>query len=83
MKIDEFNFELPEGRIARFPADRRGNSKLMVVDRKTGKISHHIFDEIVEILLDDSFLVVNRSKVIPAKLFGTIVLVCSTQMSGK
>ncbi len=72
MKINEFDFELPTERIARFPAEKRGKSKLMVVDRKTGNISHHIFDEIVDVLPDDSFLVVNRSKVVPAKLFGNV-----------
>lgn len=72
MRIDDFNFELPHERIARFPADRRGKSKLMLVDRKSGKISHHIFDEITDLLPDDGFLVVNRSKVVPAKLFGTV-----------
>ncbi len=72
MNINKFDFELPVYRIARFPADKRGNSKLMVVDRKTGKISHHIFEDIVNILPDDSFLVVNRSKVVPAKLFGMV-----------
>jgi len=52
MKINEFDFELPTERIARFPAEKRGKSKLMVVDRKTGNISHHIFDEIVDVLPD-------------------------------
>jgi S-adenosylmethionine:tRNA ribosyltransferase-isomerase len=72
MNISKFNFELPADRIARFPAQKRGKSKLMLVERKSGNISHHIFEDIVDILPDDSFLVVNSSKVIPAKLFGLI-----------
>ena len=72
MKINKFDFKLPADKIARFPANKRGHSKLMVIDRKTGNISHHIFEEILEVLPEDSFLVINRSKVIPAKLFGLI-----------
>ncbi|MCK5055882.1 MAG: S-adenosylmethionine:tRNA ribosyltransferase-isomerase, partial [Candidatus Aminicenantes bacterium] len=48
MKLKDFNFELPEGRIARFPAQKRDESKLMVVDRKKGRISHHRFKDIVQ-----------------------------------
>ena len=72
MKINEFDFDLTQDKIARFPAEKRGHSRLMIVDRKTGNISHHIFEDIVELLPDDSFLVVNRSKVVPAKLFGFV-----------
>jgi len=72
MNINKFNFELPADRIARFPAQKRGKSKLMVVERKSGNITHHIFEDIVDILPNDSFLVVNSSKVIPAKLFGLV-----------
>jgi len=72
MNINEFDFELPSDRIARFPADRREKSKLMVVDRESGDIKNYIFEDITNLLPDDSFLVVNRSKVMPAKLFGRL-----------
>jgi len=72
MKLQDFSFHLPEDRIARFPAEKRDHSKLMVVERKTGNISHHLFKDIVHLIQTDDFLVTNNSKVIPAKLFGKI-----------
>ena len=72
MKLTEFNFELPETRIARFPSKKRDESKLMLVNRKTGEISHHKFKEIVDLIDTRDFLVVNNSKVIPVRLFGQI-----------
>ena len=72
MKLQDFNFDLPEDRIARFPSEKRGESRLMVVERKTGNISHHRFDDIAGMISPDDFLVTNNSKVIPVKLFGTI-----------
>lgn len=72
MKLQDFSFHLPEDRIARFPAEKRDHSKLMVVERKTGNISHHLFKDIVHLIGDDDFLVANNSKVFPAKLFGKI-----------
>ncbi|MCP5106838.1 MAG: tRNA preQ1(34) S-adenosylmethionine ribosyltransferase-isomerase QueA, partial [bacterium] len=72
MKLQDFNFHLPEDRVARFPSDKRDESKLMLVERKTGKISHHRFKDITAMIAADDFLVVNNSKVIPVKLFGKI-----------
>ncbi len=72
MKLQDFRFELPEDRIARFPAQKRDDSRLMVVERKTGSISHHLFKDIPDLIEKDDFLVINNSRVIPAKLFGTI-----------
>ncbi|MCP4154233.1 MAG: tRNA preQ1(34) S-adenosylmethionine ribosyltransferase-isomerase QueA [bacterium] len=72
MKLENFNFNLPEERIARFPSERRDESKLMIVERKTGKISHHRFKDITQYIDASDFLVINNSQVIPVKLFGTI-----------
>lgn len=72
MKLAEFNFELPEERIARFPSQKRDRSRLMMVNRATGAISHHYFADIAGLMGEQDFLVVNDSRVIPAKLFGTI-----------
>lgn len=72
MKLQDFNFDLPEGRIARFPSEKRDESKLMVVERKTGKLFHHRFKDIAHLVNKENFLVVNNSKVFPAKLFGKI-----------
>ncbi|HLP57649.1 MAG TPA: tRNA preQ1(34) S-adenosylmethionine ribosyltransferase-isomerase QueA [Candidatus Deferrimicrobium sp.] len=72
MKLQDFNFDLPENLIARFPAEKRDESRLMVVERKSGQISHHRFKDITGLISKDDFLVVNNSKVIPVKLFGHI-----------
>ncbi len=72
MNLSEFDFSLPNDLIARFPSEKRGESRLMVVDRQTKRISHHVFAELPSLLPGDSFLVVNRSRVVPAKLFGMI-----------
>ena len=48
MKLSQFKFKLPEEQIAQYPAKNRDESRLMVIDRKTGKIEHRIFKEIIE-----------------------------------
>jgi S-adenosylmethionine:tRNA ribosyltransferase-isomerase len=72
MKLSDFNFSLPEDRIARFPAQKRDESRLMVVDRTGGTISHHLFRDLPDFIGPSDFLVVNNSKVEPVKLFGAI-----------
>ena len=68
--MSDFNFELPEERIARFPADKRSGSKLMVVNRATGEISHHIFSDLPVFLDKEDFMVMNNTKVDPVRIFG-------------
>ena len=70
MKTDDFDFELPEELIAQEPILKRDSSRLMVVDKKTGNISHHVFTDIVDLLNKGDVLVLNDTKVIPARLFG-------------
>ncbi len=72
MKLSDFNFPLPETSIAAFPAAKRDQSRLMVVNRATGVISHHLFCDIVSHTSAADFFVMNNSRVIPVKLFGTI-----------
>jgi S-adenosylmethionine:tRNA ribosyltransferase-isomerase len=72
MKLADFNFALSAERIARFPADRRDESKLMVVNRENGEISHYKFSALPELLNADDFLVMNNSRVLPARLLGKI-----------
>lgn len=72
MKLAAFNFPLPESSIAAFPAAQRDESRLMMVNRATGEISHHLFRDIVNLTSADDFFVVNNSQVVPVKLFGTI-----------
>jgi S-adenosylmethionine:tRNA ribosyltransferase-isomerase len=66
----QYYYELPEELIAQTPAEKRDNSRLMVLDRKTGKISHKHFYDIVDYLNAGDALVLNDSKVIPARLHG-------------
>lgn len=70
MRIDEFDYELPERLIAQKPADRRENSRLMVLNRSDGTIQHRHFYNILEYLNAGDCLVMNNSKVLPARLFG-------------
>lgn len=68
MKIDDFNYDLPEHYIAQTPLEPRDSSKLMVMKRTTGEISHHIFREIGDFLRPGDVLVMNNTRVIPARL---------------
>ena len=71
MNISEFDYELPVDLIAQMPADKRENSRMMVLDRVNHSISHKHFFDIVDYLDDNDVLVLNDTKVIPARLFGT------------
>ena len=70
MNINEFNYNLPEELIAQHPADKRENSRMMVLDRKSGTITHEHFYNIKSFLKKGDVLVLNNSRVIPARLFG-------------
>ena len=72
MKLSEFDFELPPELIARLPAERRDNSRLMYLQRAAGRISHHRFAELPDLLAAGDFLVMNNSRVVPARLLGQI-----------
>ena len=69
LRLDQFQYDLPDERIARFPLPQRDQSKLLVY--KEGQISHHQFLELPDLLPTDSFLVFNNTKVIPARLLFT------------
>ena len=70
MKTSDFYYDLPQELIAQDPLEDRSASRLMVLDKKTGKIQHHIFKEIVNYLNPGDCLVINDTKVIPARLYG-------------
>ena len=70
MKTDDFDFELPLELIAQSPILKRDESKLLVMDRKTGEIKHEHFYNIISYLNKGDVLVLNDTKVIPARLFG-------------
>ena len=71
MKTSDFYFDLPQELIAQDPLEDRSSSRLLVLDRATGKTEHHIFKEIIDYLNPGDCLVVNNTKVIPARLFGS------------
>lgn len=70
MKTSDFNYELPQELIAQDPLEDRSSSRLMVLDKETGKVEHHVFREIGDYLRPGDCLVINDTKVIPARLIG-------------
>ena len=71
MKTSDFYFDLPEELIAQVPILDRSSSKLMVLDKETGEISHKIFKDIIDYLNPGDCLVLNNTRVIPARLIGS------------
>ena len=70
MKTSDFYYDLPEELIAQDPLEDRSSSRLLVLDKETGETSHHVFKEIVNYLNPGDCLVINDTKVIPARLIG-------------
>ena len=70
MDINDFDYELPEELIAQEPMEQRDECRLMVLDREHGTIEHRKFHDIIDYLGPDDIMVMNDSKVIPARLFG-------------
>lgn len=70
MKTSDFYFDLPEAQIAQVPLEDRTSSRLMVLDKKTGETSHHHFYDIIDYLNAGDCLVLNDTRVLPARLFG-------------
>ncbi|WIF94362.1 tRNA preQ1(34) S-adenosylmethionine ribosyltransferase-isomerase QueA [Caminicella sporogenes] len=70
MKTSDFYFDLPQELIAQVPLEKRDMSRLMVLDKKTGDVEHKIFKDIIEYLDEGDCLVLNDTRVIPARLFG-------------
>ncbi|MGN0243437.1 MAG: tRNA preQ1(34) S-adenosylmethionine ribosyltransferase-isomerase QueA [Lachnospiraceae bacterium] len=70
MKTSDFYYDLPEELIAQDPLEDRSSSRLLVLDRKTGETSHHVFRDIIDYLQPGDCLVINDTKVLPARLIG-------------
>lgn len=70
MKTSDFDYELPEELIAQHPAAQRDHSRLLVMDKYTGAVEHRVFRDIVDYLHAGDVLVLNNTKVIPARIFG-------------
>ena len=70
LSVKDYDYELPEELIAQDPLEDRSSSRLMVLSKSTGEISHHIFKDIVSMINPGDCMVINDTKVIPARLFG-------------
>ena len=70
MNINDFDYDLPKELIAQTPLENRAASKLLVMDKKTGKLTHEVFKDITKYLHKGDVLVLNNTKVIPARIYG-------------
>ena len=70
MDVKYFDYDLPQELIAQTPLEKRSNSKLMVLDRKTGEIEHKYFYDIIDYLNENDVLVLNNTKVMPSRIYG-------------
>lgn len=70
MKVSDFDFYLPEELIAQHPLEKRDSSRLMILDKKTGVIKHKYFHDVIEYLNEGDTLVLNNTRVMPARLIG-------------
>jgi S-adenosylmethionine:tRNA ribosyltransferase-isomerase len=70
MKLSQFKFNLPDNLIATYPAKNRDESRLMVLHRKTGKIEHKVFKDVLKYFDDGDVMILNNTKVFPARLYG-------------
>ena len=73
MKRQDFYYELPEELIAQDPLEDRSSSRLLVLNKESGAVSHHVFKDIKDYLKTGDCLVINDTKVIPARLVGSKV----------
>ena len=69
-RVSDYEYELPSGRIAQYPVERRDQSRLLVVPRRGGPCEHRVFSDVVDLLNPGDVLVVNESQVRPARLLG-------------
>lgn len=70
MKLSQFKFDLPKDLIAEYPSEHRDESRLMVVDAKNGTIEHKVFKDVVDYFDEGDVMVLNNTKVFPARLYG-------------
>ena len=70
MKLSEFSFDLPQELIAEYPSENRDECRLMVVHRKTGKIEHRLFKDVLSYFDDGDVMILNNTRVFPARMYG-------------
>lgn len=73
MSLHDYYYDLPEELIAQDPLEDRSSSRLMILDKESGKVEHHVFKDIIDYLNPEDCLVINDTKVIPARLYGSKV----------
>tara|TARA_B100000925_G_scaffold277681_1_gene245847 strand:- start:1548 stop:2597 length:1050 start_codon:yes stop_codon:yes gene_type:complete len=70
MKLSDFNYSIPKELLAEFPSENRDESRLMVLNREDRSITHHKFKDLIDFFDEDDIIVLNNTKVFPARLFG-------------
>ena len=70
MKLSQYKYNLPTELIAKYPAENRDESRLMVLHRDTHKIEHRVFKDVIDYFDDQDVMVFNNTKVFPARLYG-------------
>lgn len=70
MQVSDFDFELPDELIARYPMEERTTSRLFHLEGESGKTSHHHFSDIIDFINPGDLLIFNNTRVIPARMFG-------------
>ncbi|GIR21650.1 MAG: hypothetical protein CM15mP36_08570 [Flavobacteriales bacterium] len=70
MKLSDFNYELPKELVAEYPNKNRDEARLMVIDRKDYSIQHRQFKDMIEYFDENDVIVLNNTKVFPARLYG-------------
>ena len=70
MRVADFNFELPDELIARFPMEDRTASRLLKLEGNSGEITHHTFSDVLDFVNENDLIIFNNTKVIPARMFG-------------
>ena len=70
MKLSQYNYSFSPDMLAKYPAESRDESRLMVLNRRTGKIEHKVFKEMIDYFRQGDVLVFNDTKVFPARLYG-------------
>src|SRR5210317_2323204 len=70
MKLSHFNFELPAELLAEYPSEHRDEARLMVLNRKDQTIEHKYFKDLIDYFKEDDVMILNNTKVFPARLFG-------------
>lgn len=73
MSLHDYYYDLPEALIAQDPLEDRSSSRLMVLDKESGSVEHHVFKDIIEYIHEGDCLVINDTKVLPARLYGNKV----------